>query len=1090
MESDYLKQKIEQLTQENAALEARVAHLDRVEHTLNAILKGTASQTGDDFFVSLVKYLAETLNAKYALIGELSGRHNESIRTIAYWRDGKLGENFLYPLAGSPCAQVIENGVQYHEANTWKQFPEDEVLTENQIECYIGAPLLNASGQPLGVLVVLHDQILEMVHDSVPIITIFAARAGAELERMHSEETLRTSERRYRHLIEESNEAIYLVYNGRFELANDRFCRLFEISQADVLAGKLKTRDLVAPESRSLIKERSQQVKTGELTPQRYEFMAQTRNGRTFPVEVSVSYVNYKGGTAVQGLLRDLTERKQAEAAERSQRELAEALHEIGLALSASLDVEIVLDLLLEQLDRVVPYDSATVIEVQKGQTHIVRARGYEKFGIALDTTQKPRSMDVANARTWQTLIETKRPLIIPDINCSDLWSHSEHNPHVRSWACAPILIGGEVVAFLSTNKLQPDFYTDEHGQRLAAFAGQAALALQNARLFAASAERTEALHITSEILRSLNAASNIQDAFPSLVNNLKMATRCQRVTLAQMDETRQWADFIALHDEQNKLGQTLRLHVSESAATDDLLHGRVHIVPDITTELDYRAGQLLHNAGYQSYIALPLLVNDSTKGVLTLSWTRRQDFESVKLPLIQQIASVIALGLERSALFAKTHARTQELNLLNKVISAAASGQTENTVMQILCLEIAQYLSITHVTLIELDESMTTGRVMAQYLDEAYKRLAGRILRLEADSALLTAVTQTQSPFVVPVLSQFPLTPGMAHLVKSYHLVSALLVPISLRGKLIGIMGIGSETMRAFNPEEIRLIQTVCEELGRILETARLYDQLRAHAAELEERVAERTSELAEANEQLKELDILKSQFVSDVSHELRTPVTNLKLYLDLLEHKGSVLLPKYLPILQKQADRLGQLIQDILDLSRLDIRHNSRPGFGPVDLNSIAHDVIVAHQPRAEVTGLHLTFSPCPDLPLIIGDRNQLAQIVTNLLANAINYTVAGTIDVKISLTPSQKQVCLTVEDTGIGIYEDDLAYLFNRFYRGQQARQSNIPGTGLGLAIAQEIVRLHGGHIEVYSVINRGSTFSVFLPVASQTELDDAQ
>jgi len=95
-----------------------------------------------------------------------------------------------------------------------------------------------------------------------------------------------------------------------------------------------------------------------------------------------------------------------------------------------------------------------------------------------------------------------------------------------------------------------------------------------------------------------------------------------------------------------------------------------------------------------------------------------------------------------------------------------------------------------------------------------------------------------------------------------------------------------------------------------------------------------------------------------------------------------------------------------------------------------------------------------------------------------------------VKISLTPSQNQVCLAVADTGIGIYEDDLAYLFNRFYRGQQARQSNIPGTGLGLAIAQEIVRLHGGHIEVYSVINRGSTFSVFLPVASQTELDDAQ
>jgi len=789
MELEQVKHQLAALKQANADLEARLAQLERVEQTLNAVLEGTAAKTGDDFFISLVRHMAAALDAKYALVGELTGTNRDKVRTIAFWQGDRPEENFTYDLAGSPCATVITDGLQYYAANVQKLFPEDQALSEKQIECYIGVPVQDAAGNTLGILVVMHDEPMKTAVDSVPIINLFAARAGAELERKHSEETLRT------------------------------------------------------------------------------------------------------------------------------QRELAEALQEIGLALSASLDVEGVLDLLLDQLGRVVPYDTATVIEVQQGQTRIVRARGYETFNIPLNAAEQPFALSIEEALTWQWMVETKRPLIIPDINESALWQHSDFNPHTRSWASAPVLISGEVVAFLSTNKREPFFYTEEHGQRLAAFAAQAAVALQNARLFA------------------------------------------------------------------------------------------------------------------------------------------------------------------------EANARAQELNLLNKVISAAASGRGEEEIKALFCQEIGEYLAVDHVTLMEVDESLQAGWVTAQYLPESSLSLIDHAFTWEEESGVLTAVTQSQTPLSIPNLAGFPLTREITRLVSRYGLVSALLAPIPLRGNLIGIMGIASTKPRIFNAEEIRLTKTVCEELGRILETARLYDQLRMHAAELEERVLDRTSELAAANEQLKELDTLKSQFVSDVSHELRTPVTNLKLYLDLLEHKGPGLLPKYLPILQKQADRLSQLIQDILDLSRLDMRQNAQPGFELVDLNSITQEVILAHQPRAEVAGLHLAFSPYPDLPPVAGERNQLAQVVTNLLVNAINYTEAGVITVQFTLSSGAKQVCLTVKDTGIGIAEDDVGYLFDRFYRGQKARQSNIPGTGLGLAIAQEIVRIHGGHIEVSSEVGQGSTFRVYLPVAPQ-------
>lgn len=221
-----------------------------------------------------------------------------------------------------------------------------------------------------------------------------------------------------------------------------------------------------------------------------------------------------------------------------------------------------------------------------------------------------------------------------------------------------------------------------------------------------------------------------------------------------------------------------------------------------------------------------------------------------------------------------------------------------------------------------------------------------------------------------------------------------------------------------------------------------------------------------------------MKSRFVSDVSHELRTPVTNLKLYLDLLEHKGATSLNQYLPILQMQVDRVGQLIQDILDLSRLELGH-AKLEFDLLDLNALVADIIVAHEPRAQAKDLILKFEADDVLPYIFGERNQLAQVVTNLVVNAINYSFEGTICIKTAVT-QPNMISLEISDNGIGLSPDDLPHLFDRFYRGQQVRQSNIPGTGLGLAIADEIVRIHNGRLEVDSVEGEGSTFRVLLPI----------
>jgi signal transduction histidine kinase len=263
------------------------------------------------------------------------------------------------------------------------------------------------------------------------------------------------------------------------------------------------------------------------------------------------------------------------------------------------------------------------------------------------------------------------------------------------------------------------------------------------------------------------------------------------------------------------------------------------------------------------------------------------------------------------------------------------------------------------------------------------------------------------------------------------------------------------------------------------ITERKRMEDALRQLNEDLELRVVERTQELAAANARLTELDQLKSKFVSDVSHELRTPIANLKLYIDLLERGKPEKQSQYVEVLHQQVRRVAALVDDILDLSRLERRKEQGLVYRAVTLNDVVEQVVLAHQPRAESDGLHLTFEPGSPLPPVRADANQLAQVVTNLVANALSYTTAGY--VRVSTLAQDAEVCLCVTDSGSGIAPEDLPHVFDRFYRGQYVLKNDVPGTGLGLAIVKEIVELHEGRIEVDSRAGQGTTFRVWLRVA---------
>jgi len=228
-------------------------------------------------------------------------------------------------------------------------------------------------------------------------------------------------------------------------------------------------------------------------------------------------------------------------------------------------------------------------------------------------------------------------------------------------------------------------------------------------------------------------------------------------------------------------------------------------------------------------------------------------------------------------------------------------------------------------------------------------------------------------------------------------------------------------------------------------------------------------------------EADRAKSEFISTVSHELRTPMTAIKGYTDLLY--GGAVGPlndnqeHFLSVIKNNTDRLIALINDLLDISRIETgRVRFEPA--PVKIGEVIADVVEAMAARAQGRGLTLSYEVDAGLPEVMGDRGRLYQVLTNLVGNAINYTPDGSVTVEATIVGMAVQV--SVRDTGVGIDPEDIGRVFDRFYRANDPVVQEASGTGLGLPIVKMFVEMHGGRVWVDSEKGRGSAFTFILPI----------
>jgi PAS domain S-box-containing protein len=260
-------------------------------------------------------------------------------------------------------------------------------------------------------------------------------------------------------------------------------------------------------------------------------------------------------------------------------------------------------------------------------------------------------------------------------------------------------------------------------------------------------------------------------------------------------------------------------------------------------------------------------------------------------------------------------------------------------------------------------------------------------------------------------------------------------------------------------------------------------------------ERVARADAEaaqhaLAEQNERLRELDRLKDEFISLVSHELRTPLTSIRGYLELLLDGGAGELTedqsRFLAVVDRNSKRLMHLVGDLLFLAQVEAGKLALE-LAELSLDDIVAEAVEAAKPIADEKGIELRVT-LESVPTMVGDRSRLAQVLDNLVSNALKFTAAGgSVDVRVSADCGD--ALIEVADTGMGIAPAEQEYLFDRFFRSSEATERAIPGTGLGLTIAKAIVERHEGTIEVESAAGEGTTMRVRLPVRKPSTFAEA-
>jgi signal transduction histidine kinase/DNA-binding response OmpR family regulator len=639
-----------------------------------------------------------------------------------------------------------------------------------------------------------------------------------------------------------------------------------------------------------------------------------------------------------------------------------------------------------------------------------------------------------------------------------------------------PIQLQDEVIGVIGFNRKNEESWSPREIATVEAIAEQVGLALENQRLFdrtqAALAEADTLYQATSE----LNTAQNYIDILQVLK---KYSALGQRAVRMQINLFNQPATRFHRPDNYSVIAQLPAQDVDApltiySLTAMEALFDKVLDPDNISQVDDFSDPEALSsevNEVYKNQMSaesvsfIPLVVAGRWIGFVDCIYQEEQLFSEDDNRRTTTISSQASVAIQNIGLIEETSRRANQLETAAEIAQQASSTLDTGALLNRAVNLIRDRFGFYHSSIFLIDED---SAVVAASTGEAGRQLveSNHTHKIEQGGSIIGHVCDTGQPLIVNDLSLHPSYRPHPLLQETK---AELGIPLKIGDRVTGALDVQSTKENVFTPDDVAVLQTLASQIAIALENARSYELSQ------------------QAVEDIREVDRLKSEFLANMSHELRTPLNSIigfsRVIIKGIDGPITDLQEQDLQAIHHSGQHLLDMINNILDVSKIEAG-KMEINIEEVELPAVIDGVIATARGLVKEKPIQLLNNTPDELPLVNADRTRVRQIMLNLLQNAAKFTDEGSIVVSVDqiMDPSSQKPFLKimVEDTGIGISDDDQDKLFERFSQVDSSLTRKVGGTGLGLSITKHLVEMQGGEINVESTVDQGSSFWFTLPV----------
>ncbi len=475
----------------------------------------------------------------------------------------------------------------------------------------------------------------------------------------------------------------------------------------------------------------------------------------------------------------------------------------------------------------------------------------------------------------------------------------------------------------------------------------------------------------------------------------------------------------------------------------------------------------LMEKDGIKSLVGIPLVAKGKVGGAMVLSNRKHRIFKKEDIDLLSSIGSQVGVAVENARLYSELKRHDETLETLFEIDRVVSQSLDLDEIFREALAKTIQVTSSDAGAIYTLEENGKTLKLKTS--SGLSTDFVGGVSEIKVGGGVAGGTVILKKPIVTDI-DHYPGSELLPYLRKE-GLVVLVGVPLMAKGRVVGALNLGNRSRRTFSKEDLEVLASIGGQIGVAIENARLYQEAKTSYEKLQA-----------AYEELKSLDRMKSEFLSNVSHELKTPLVSIRGYSELLyDEKLGVLKDeqkKSLEAIIRNADRLTRLINSILFISKMQAEKLEFK-FQPVDMAEIIKTCV--DDARSMMDTKQITFEKdIPKISKVNGEKDRFIEVISNLLDNAIKFTPTGG-KISIKALDEGEFVHITVTDNGIGIPLEIIPKLFSRFYQADASASRKYGGTGLGLYITKNIVDAFRGKIWIESEVGKGTNVHVLLPIA---------